>query len=88
MEYSTCQPLGPVGVRLPVSFTSAPSTDLQREAVVRMEHAGYQAIWTNEVIGKDALLQRAWSLPVISACGQPDKCRSVATASPPWRPLR
>jgi probable F420-dependent oxidoreductase len=51
--------LGPVGVCLPVSFTSAPSADLQREAVRRLEHAGYSAVWTNEVIGKDALVQLA-----------------------------
>ena len=42
---------------LPVSFTDSPDADLQREAVVRLEHAGYQAVWTNEVIGKDALVQ-------------------------------
>jgi probable F420-dependent oxidoreductase len=49
--------LGPVGVCLPVSFTSAPHADLQREAVQRLEHAGYQSVWTNEVIGKDAFVQ-------------------------------
>ncbi|WP_406817741.1 LLM class flavin-dependent oxidoreductase [Mycobacterium sp. M23085] len=53
------QALGPVGVCLPVSFTSAPSTDLQRVAVGRLERAGYRAVWTNEVIGKDALVQLA-----------------------------
>jgi probable F420-dependent oxidoreductase len=51
--------LGPVGVCLPVSFTSAPHADLQREAVCRLEGAGYSAVWTNEVIGKDALVQLA-----------------------------
>ncbi|ORV08584.1 LLM class flavin-dependent oxidoreductase [Mycobacterium celatum] len=51
--------LGTVGVCLPVSFTSTPSTDLQRQAVARLEEAGYQATWTNEVIGKDALVQLA-----------------------------
>jgi probable F420-dependent oxidoreductase len=51
--------LGPVGVCLPVSFTSSPSIDLQREAVGRLEYAGYRAMWTNEVIGKDALVQLA-----------------------------
>lgn len=51
------QSLGPVGVCLPVSFTSTPQADLQRAAVRRLEDAGYQAIWTNEVIGKDAFLQ-------------------------------
>jgi probable F420-dependent oxidoreductase len=51
------QALGPVGVCLPVSFTSPPHADLQRVAVRRLEHAGYSAVWTNEVIGKDALVQ-------------------------------
>jgi probable F420-dependent oxidoreductase len=51
------QSLGPVGVCLPVSFTSTPQADLQRAAVRRLEQAGYQAIWTNEVIGKDAFVQ-------------------------------
>jgi probable F420-dependent oxidoreductase len=51
--------LGPVGVCLPVSFTSAPPAHLQREAVGRLERAGYGAVWTNEVIGKDALVQVA-----------------------------
>src|SRR6516164_7573269 len=49
--------LGPFGVSLPVSFTSTPPADLQRDAVIRLESAGYRAIWTNEVIGKDALVQ-------------------------------
>jgi probable F420-dependent oxidoreductase len=51
------QTLGPVGVCLPVSFTTAPQADLQRAAVRRLEEVGYQAIWTNEVIGKDAFVQ-------------------------------
>jgi probable F420-dependent oxidoreductase len=51
------QSLGPVGVCLPVSFTTTPQVDLQRAAVRRLEDAGYQAIWTNEVIGKDAFVQ-------------------------------
>jgi hypothetical protein len=45
---------GRAGVCLPASFTSTPHVDLQREVVRQLEHAGYQAIWTNEVIGKDA----------------------------------
>jgi probable F420-dependent oxidoreductase len=53
------QALGPAGVCLPVSFTSSPSAGLQREAVGRLERAGYRAVWTNEVIGKDALVQLA-----------------------------
>jgi probable F420-dependent oxidoreductase len=51
--------LGPVGVILPVSFTDMRPVDLQREAAVRLERAGYRAAWTNEVIGKDALVQLA-----------------------------
>jgi probable F420-dependent oxidoreductase len=53
------QALGSVGVCLPVSFTGNPRADQQREAVARLECAGYRAIWTNEVIGKDALAQLA-----------------------------
>jgi probable F420-dependent oxidoreductase len=56
------QALGPVGVCLPVSFASTPSAELQREAVGRLERAGYRAVWTNEVIGKDALVQVAMLL--------------------------
>jgi probable F420-dependent oxidoreductase len=52
--------LGPVGVYLPLGFASAPSVDVQREAVGRLERAGYHAAWTNEVIGgKDALVHLA-----------------------------
>jgi probable F420-dependent oxidoreductase len=51
--------MGPVGVCLPVSFTSYPHADQQREAVGRLDRAGYRAVWTNEVIGKDALAQLA-----------------------------
>lgn len=51
--------LGSVGVCLPVSFTSNPSADALRDAVGRLERAGYRAAWTNEVIGKDALVQLA-----------------------------
>lgn len=51
--------LGPVGVCLPVSFTGTPPADLLREAACRLEDAGYGAVWTNEVIGKDALVQLA-----------------------------
>ena len=53
------QALGPVGVYLPVSFTSAPSADQQRQAAGRLERAGYRAAWTNEAIGKDALVHLA-----------------------------
>jgi probable F420-dependent oxidoreductase len=52
--------LGPVGVFLPFSRTSAASADLQREAVRRLERAGYRATWVNEAVGgKDALVQLA-----------------------------
>src|SRR5262245_51001337 len=53
------QALGPVGVCLPVSFTTTPRADDQRSAVRRLEAAGYRTAWTNEVIGKDALAQLA-----------------------------
>ena len=52
--------LGPVGAFLPVPTTSAPPVDLQRDAVRRLERAGYRAAWTNETVGgKDALVQLA-----------------------------
>jgi alkanesulfonate monooxygenase SsuD/methylene tetrahydromethanopterin reductase-like flavin-dependent oxidoreductase (luciferase family) len=52
--------LGPVGVFLPFSRTSPPSADRQREAVRRLERAGYRATWVNEAVGgKDALVQLA-----------------------------
>lgn len=56
---ATRQALGPVGVCLPVSFTATPRASLLREAARRLEDAGYSAVWTNEVIGKDALVQLA-----------------------------
>ena len=49
--------LGPVGVCLPVTFTSTAPVDEQRAAARLLERAGYRAAWTNEVIGKDALAQ-------------------------------
>ncbi|HXB49452.1 MAG TPA: LLM class flavin-dependent oxidoreductase [Streptosporangiaceae bacterium] len=52
--------LGPVGVYLPVPFNTAISIGAQREAVGRLERAGYCAAWINEGIGgKDALVQLA-----------------------------
>jgi probable F420-dependent oxidoreductase len=52
--------LGPVGIFLPFSRTMAPSAELQRDAVRRLERAGYRAVWTNEGVGgKDALVQLA-----------------------------
>jgi probable F420-dependent oxidoreductase len=52
--------LGAVGVYLPLSVNTATSIDAQREAVGRLERAGYRAAWTNEPLGgKDALVQLA-----------------------------
>ena len=51
--------IGPVGAFLPVTFTEAPSAHAQRDAVERFERAGYPCTWTNEVFGKDALVQVA-----------------------------
>ena len=51
--------LGPVGAFLPTSVTDVPPVGLQRDAVRRFERAGYRSAWTNEVIGKDALVQLA-----------------------------
>jgi probable F420-dependent oxidoreductase len=56
--------LGPVGALLPVTFTEMPTVDEQRDAIRRLELAGYRAAWTNEVIGKDALVQLAMLLGV------------------------
>lgn len=56
---ATRKALGPVGVCLPVSFTGAPQAARLREAACILEDAGYSAVWTNEVIGKDALVQLA-----------------------------
>ena len=50
--------LGTVGVYLPLPFSTATPIGAQREAVGRLERAGYQAAWTNEPLGgKDALVQ-------------------------------
>jgi probable F420-dependent oxidoreductase len=58
------QGLGPVGVYLPVPITGAPPVDLQREAVGRLERAGYRAAWVNETLGgKDPLVQLALLFP-------------------------
>ena len=60
---ATRRALGPVGVLLPVSMSSVAPVELQREAVHRLEAAGYRAGWTNEVVGgKDALVQLAMLL--------------------------
>jgi probable F420-dependent oxidoreductase len=51
--------LGAVGVFLPNSpGASLPSAEAQRDAVRRLERAGYQAVWNNEGVGgKDGLVQ-------------------------------
>jgi probable F420-dependent oxidoreductase len=55
--------LGPVGVYLPVPFATATPIGAQREAVGRLERAGYRAAWVNEAIGgKDAFVQLAMLL--------------------------
>jgi probable F420-dependent oxidoreductase len=52
--------LGSVGVFMPSPTGSAPPVDAQRDAVQRLERAGYRAAWTNEGVGgKDALVQLA-----------------------------
>ncbi len=50
---------GPVGAFLPVPPGDLVSAEVQRAAVRRLELAGFGTAWTNEVIGKDALLQLA-----------------------------
>jgi probable F420-dependent oxidoreductase len=56
--------LGPVGVYLPIPFTSAPPVELQREAAGRLERAGYRTAWVNETVGgRDPLVQLALLLP-------------------------
>lgn len=48
---------GAVGTYLPLGFTSATPVSVQCEVAVRLEAAGFPAVWTNEVIGgKDALV--------------------------------
>ncbi|MDP9168811.1 MAG: TIGR03620 family F420-dependent LLM class oxidoreductase, partial [Actinomycetota bacterium] len=51
--------MGRVGAFLPVTFTETPSAGAQRDAVGRLERAGYRCAWTNEVTGKDAFVQLA-----------------------------
>ena len=58
------QSLGPVGVYLPIPFSSTPPIALQRGAAARLERAGYRSAWTNETVGgKDPLVQLALLLP-------------------------
>lgn len=51
--------LGRVGVFLPATLSGAATVRVQLDAVRRLEQVGYRATWTNEVIGKDALVQLA-----------------------------
>jgi probable F420-dependent oxidoreductase len=52
--------LTPLGVYLPIPFTSGPPVGLQRDTVARLEAAGYRTTWTNETVGgKDPLIQVA-----------------------------
>jgi probable F420-dependent oxidoreductase len=51
--------LGPVGAFLPVPTTRAATVGELQGAVRTLEGAGYAAAWTNEVVGKDALVQLA-----------------------------
>ena len=48
--------LGPVGAFVGISGSS-PAVDGQREGIQRLERAGYPAVWTNELIGADALVR-------------------------------
>jgi probable F420-dependent oxidoreductase len=52
--------LGRVGTYFPVGFGSPPTVDAQRAAIGRLERAGFQTVWTNEVVGgKDAMVHMA-----------------------------
>jgi len=52
--------LGRVGAFVAASFTEPPSIDWQREAVRRIETAGYRTAWSNEPVGgKDVFAQIA-----------------------------
>ena len=89
--------LGPVGVFLPFPTTSAPPVDLQRDAVRRLERAGYRAAWTNEAVGgKDALVQLAvlwrprsgWCSVPVSPTSGPGHRRPRTPRRPCWlRPI-
>ena len=51
--------LGPAGAFLPYPGLAAVPVEAQRDAVRRLERVGYGGVWTNEVPGKDALVQLA-----------------------------
>ena len=72
---------GPVGAFLPVPTRSAPPIDLQRDAVRRLERAGYRAAWTNETVGgKDALVQLAVLLAATDFAAGVDHLEQLAPA--------
>lgn len=50
--------LGPLGAGIGVT-ASAPAIADQVDGVRRLEESGYRAIWTNEVVGADALVRSA-----------------------------
>jgi len=56
---ATRRALGTVGILLPVTLDVPAPIDSQREAVRALEDAGYRSAWTNELMGKDALVQLA-----------------------------
>ncbi len=49
--------IGPVGVSLPSSLAASTPVAAQRNAVGRLERAGFRTVWTNELLGKDAFVQ-------------------------------
>ncbi len=54
---------GSVGTYPPLGFTDAVPVAVQREAVARLDDAGFQAVWSNEVIGgRDVLVHLALML--------------------------
>lgn len=54
---ATRRALGPVGAFLPSPTAAAAPVDRQRDAVRRLEQAGYTATWVNEAVGgKDAMV--------------------------------
>lgn len=54
---------GSVGTYPPLGFTDAMPVAVQREAVARLDDAGFQAVWSNEVIGgRDVLVHLALML--------------------------
>ncbi len=56
---ATRRALGTIGAFLPHSLAVPTPVEAQRAAVQRLERAGYRSAWTNEVPGKDALVQLA-----------------------------